>query len=586
MYSGYYNRNKFTQDKLLTNSDGKFERNIFMDNRIFENILPVLVAERTEDNFVFESYNAQSNTVSIAQSANYVIEFGILRNDDKQRKISLFKIDNVGMFESGMGLTTFEADWEKIMQFCKEIFAENHHKEIKYLDIPNGKVFVNDMAQPYDMKDLFMSDKLYYIDDNHQTIIFIPGRLNMRNMRYADLAQEDLNTDEILSQVRASYLTARIPELLPKYFKEKPLTDMEKELLELISCNNTYDVREYEHLINEKVDQLYALIDRKSFVRKKLEAFEIKNIQQSILQKKQQINDTRSSCDYLRKQYSDTYKKMLSFNEQLKVLEHSMNNNKSTELFDYISSCDNVHLDSVTDEGITITIVTPVRLFDSDEFRSSIYDCSDSPLNTIIDMSALETRGNMFNWDNIANARMVMRELFINESITLRMMTRIFINANGRYTFLPVNYDLMKEYQALYNPHLQLYNCLGGNAIPIEAALVERDYVQVIEHFVAACSNLNFVDYTVMKAFVNELFGDMNVKTKCIETAEGEILTVNETVDYLINKGCYNFDDEKYNLEEEPEFEEDDDYDEDEYADEDDYDEEEEEEENIRDYAF
>ena len=78
----------------------------------------------------------------------------------------------------------------------------------------------------------------------------------------------------------------------------------------------------------------------------------------------------------------------------------------------------------------------------------------------------------------------------------------------------------------LPNPHLYFYQCLGGNAVPIQEFIVKGEYDAAIQQAVAATKNINFADSTVIQRLGDWISCTPN--SRCIIARDGTEMTIQQ----------------------------------------------------------
>lgn len=79
----------------------------------------------------------------------------------------------------------------------------------------------------------------------------------------------------------------------------------------------------------------------------------------------------------------------------------------------------------------------------------------------------------------------------------------------------------------LPNPHLYFYQCLGGNAAPIQEFIVKGEYDAAIQQAVAATKNINFADSTVIQSLADWI-SCIPCKDRCIIARDGTEMTIQQ----------------------------------------------------------
>lgn len=78
----------------------------------------------------------------------------------------------------------------------------------------------------------------------------------------------------------------------------------------------------------------------------------------------------------------------------------------------------------------------------------------------------------------------------------------------------------------LPNPHLYFYQCLGGNAVPIQEFITKGEYDAAIQQAVAATKNINFADSTVIQRLNDWISCTPN--SRCIIARDGTEMTIQQ----------------------------------------------------------
>lgn len=124
----------------------------------------------------------------------------------------------------------------------------------------------------------------------------------------------------------------------------------------------------------------------------------------------------------------------------------------------------------------------------------------------------------------------LIREIFINHRLKMRMCAAYKINLNGTvYGQIGYDYGYRGE-GCMPNPHIDKYACLGNYQRAINSCLMAHDYISAIENCVASCKSLNFGDYTVMDTFMEKMYRGTQ---KCIVLPNGETVAIKSAIEWL-----------------------------------------------------
>lgn len=174
---------------------------------------------------------------------------------------------------------------------------------------------------------------------------------------------------------------------------------------------------------------------------------------------------------------------------------------------------------TVTNDSIVLLIKSPVKFYEADESEIII--------------------------NNIENdfIKYVFTKTFIDNEYKLNMLSRFYFETSLH----PNNYNLtssidsneMREHNALYNPHLQYFNCLGDYRPKLLDAIAKNDLLLFTNIAIASSGSLNFRDGAVMGRFIRDLTtlienpehifnGPVIYCVKCFEDYEGNTYSLED----------------------------------------------------------
>lgn len=120
------------------------------------------------------------------------------------------------------------------------------------------------------------------------------------------------------------------------------------------------------------------------------------------------------------------------------------------------------------------------------------------------------------NFGNISkeDMRILWTGLFIDQEIQLSLFSRIMLDFDTK-TITAERGTLAStpsvfEVDSIRNPHIEGYNCFGGNKQIIIESLRKNDFIMAIQQAVASVGGINVYDSTVMSTFSNTIVQNAN----------------------------------------------------------------------------
>lgn len=133
-------------------------------------------------------------------------------------------------------------------------------------------------------------------------------------------------------------------------------------------------------------------------------------------------------------------------------------------------------------------------------------------------------------------------EVFIEQKYKLNVLTKFIFNYNlsdDNNSFnkpTRLNYDVLKQFNAMFNPHIQYYSCLGDYLPQLIEAHAKKDLVMFNNLATASTRSINFRDGAVMNRWLDTL-SDEHIDNysrldlydiKCLEDEDHNIYSIRE----------------------------------------------------------
>ena len=178
---------------------------------------------------------------------------------------------------------------------------------------------------------------------------------------------------------------------------------------------------------------------------------------------------------------------------------------KLQELIDYSRASKLISSITVTPEekAINITIDAPIRYYDQ-EFAKAL-------------IGRMSTSSRYRGHDGECFKELI-KDLFVDEKITLLTTTDVEIGLYKHEHTLPADSTVKRrnssQLKYIGQPHLNNYNCLGGNKTTVSKAGKELDLLGIITVYTTAAQNFNLTDSAVFNTFRDDVLGDSTTANK------------------------------------------------------------------------
>ena len=382
-----------------------------------------------------------------------------------------------------------ETDRNAIFNFICEHFTETNNEFIR----------VNKVTDFY--RSMFQC--ACFIDAEHKkTVMFVGQELTMQKYHY---------------------LQCGIIAYIPWYFpKEKGVSKEEMDLIESLRMKTSEKYIEILASFAKKADF------RTNSIKQLLSGFEIRADKARLLMTQADIEGLIDSINSLNEQIGDYLRKksdkeIIVMGLNAKIAEY---NDDDSEIMDYFLRNKKIYLRRVTDNTMVFCVKDYCDYFDEDMIahvlenrRSYIYTtkgASDIPTNEM---------------------QKLMKAIFVDQTLKLQMCSTYKFDLRGSVS--GVN-DFQYDYNfmdAMPNPHIDRYQCLGNYSRMINEYLKRHDYIGAIEQCVASTKSLNFGDSAVMEEFMKLMYGVSNhrnlAKINYIELPDGTMTDPRGAIKYL-----------------------------------------------------
>ena len=325
-----------------------------------------------------------------------------------------------------------------------------------------------------------------------------------------------------LSLSKYHLIQSLIPVLLPWFFKNKPVTDEERELLHALTETSPTKYIEWMQNYIERQDF------RSEFIRENLADFE----KYVTTEERDKIVNELSSIESNIAYYQDEITNYMKRREtQLYILagfdEKHRGDNPESEIMDYFLANKGLNLVSVNGTDIEFEVLTLLDAFDAD-----LYENYQENERSVINDPHTYEFGPWATY-SVEDGRLLLDALFATQELKVQMRAAFRVSfdegrVRSRQEF--TDYALTR---GVPNPHFYYYNCFGNNQADLVNAVRSRDYVGTVAVCQSSVGNLNLSETMNLKNFIHDLFLST---TKVIQLPTKEMITVSDAITWLKNR--------------------------------------------------
>jgi len=311
-------------------------------------------------------------------------------------------------------------------------------------------------------------------------------------------------------------LQMMIPKYLPALFADSPLTYEETALLKSLGARSS---DEYERRIEQFAQQMDM---RGEMIRTRLKGFEtvfeqeqVRDVER-VLEKFQR--DYQVALDNLRL----TLGSMQSQQILLAGLKCRIDNQGESELMEYFLCNKQLSVIRVRGTELEFVVNGYADIFDEEAFDTYAGNHNSYLYHRLSSNVTVE------------GMELLYRAIFGGD-YKLRICAAF--RADMRNSITPISDYIFPPESGTYlpNPHIQRFGCIGGYAQRFAEYMYNRDYVGAIDQAAVSARNLNFHDSAVMETLAHAL---SHTTTKCVEDADGNLMTPRETIKRLEAQAC------------------------------------------------
>lgn len=305
--------------------------------------------------------------------------------------------------------------------------------------------------------------------------------------------------------------------LVPVIFQDLKDRFEEKEIEYFKALVNRSQVKRISNVkVTEAFNNLSTISKYDKFVEKLLFEDTIKNILSERLRSAQRVvTNTSERIEGAMHEYeralNDYYNANIILNN-LKESEDTVRDEIRTVL-----KSEYVYKYTLPGNSISLVLKAPISFYDIEE-----YECAIKNMNP--DSFAYKFFKDIFE-DN-------KYELYVTAMFTLNFSPNSNFNRPGGTSVTTLN-----EANALFNPHIYFFSCLGDYLPQLTKAHAEKDLLMFYNIALASLRSINFKDGTVInrwKEYLDNLvnnyveYSDLILNLKCLKDSDGNFHSINE----------------------------------------------------------
>lgn len=324
-----------------------------------------------------------------------------------------------------------------------------------------------------------------------------------------------------------------IHRCFPRIFKDKPITEKEKEVLRGLTKSSS---DAYINAIGELAKEMNL---RDIILDKLVKGFEKKNNENVIRTLENEYQNWFDKIERILEEHRQAIRQMNEVNMKINGLKYTNKESEEDVLYDYLKSRKNIDIINVEGNLISININTYLEHYDAEMWMS--YRRNGSVVENY--------KGTNPDFEKSEDRQLLLDAVFSeNPILKVKMVGGYDIDIRGHISNRCLEGTV---HDTCPNPHLEFHHCLGGHGPKIQEAIRMGDMILAIEQCAASAASVNLAEigptfgpmlrnwfiWTDRKMFVN--------KDKTEMTASEALKWLKETGYTGINENKVEFEEEK-----------------------------------------
>lgn len=303
--------------------------------------------------------------------------------------------------------------------------------------------------------------------------------------------------------------------LCPWLFENKPLNAFELELMLSLREETS---EHYEALINEFVGSKDII---RLSIERKLKGFTNQFLIAELNAKRSELNGVELRIEDYENQVARDYAKAAELRllvSDLQLKQESNDAEGDKELTDIFCTNKALRLIERYNSSLEFEVSTYLSNYDIDMFEAYVKN----ERSVLYDVASY---GDFKLEEGLA----LLKAIFIEERFKVKMAARFFLDFSRPNNNPAPSYSDNNS-EAINNPHLYYYSCLGDYEPAIKHACRDKDYAMALNLCIASTGSLNVAEGINMRNFIRDLFTS---NRKVIVLEDGAELYVAEAVELL-----------------------------------------------------
>ena len=202
------------------------------------------------------------------------------------------------------------------------------------------------------------------------------------------------------------------------------------------------------------------------------------------------------------------------------------NGDEDTELTDFILAHDNINIvKTLDDRGFQITVKT--QYVPTTESIAQARDALRQGKGWLTARSQSKIK--------FEEMKALFKALFVDRILKLNFCASYNITLSTDVFRIPISgYNFDDEFcDYMPNPHINTHRCGGDYVTDWAVEVSQGDFLGMINTCVASAGSLNFGDGTVMREFMDRLYGIRGGNTKAIVLPDGRVVTPEDAIAWI-----------------------------------------------------
>lgn len=233
-----------------------------------------------------------------------------------------------------------------------------------------------------------------------------------------------------------------------------------------------------------------------------------------------------SDIQELNSKINDRLRNVNESNAQIRALEMALANESPDEMLEFFSAHQQLDVLRYNDNVITFGVKGVCSGFDPEQAEAFINEPGGY-------LSSSRLRNSI----TVDEMRKLLISIFVDQTLRIQFCAA-YNYTNGGTVEAQSGFEFGLDYfDAMPNPHIQHYACMGAYNATINEAFMNGDKPFAFELVIASAASLNFGDSAVMESFIADMYkGALDRNAKFILLPDGKNVNIVEAIEWLRNE--------------------------------------------------